>query len=126
MGGSKSGNREDSDRAGSGHRSARRSERAGDSRSTRETFRRHPVTPRRHSPLGCNTFLTAGISLLLWIGSASAQVPEDATPPALRGVGLDQRLGEEVPRDLTFLDESGQRVQLRDYFAGCPVILTLN
>jgi protein SCO1 len=66
------------------------------------------------------------LSALLSMGSASAQVPEDSTPPALRGVGLDQHLGDEVPRDLAFLDESGKAVHLADYFDERPVILTLN
>jgi protein SCO1 len=70
--------------------------------------------------------LTVAILAVFAIGSVSAQVPEDATPPALRGVGLDQHLGEAVPRELSFLDESGQPVHLADYLDARPVILTLN
>lgn len=72
------------------------------------------------------SFLTAAILAILAIGSASAQAPEDATPPALRGVGLDQHLGEEVPLELAFVNESGEAVHLADYFDERPVILTLN
>jgi protein SCO1/2 len=40
-------------------------------------------------------------------------------------VGLDQRLGEQVPLDLVFRDEQGRTVQLRDYFRDKPVVLNL-
>ena len=70
--------------------------------------------------------LCVTILALLLPGSTSAQVPEDSTPPALRGVGLDQHLGEEVPRDLAFVDEAGRSVRLGDYFDERPLILTLN
>lgn len=40
-------------------------------------------------------------------------------------VGLDQRLNEQVPLDLTFMDENGKPVQLRQYFGSKPVLLTL-
>jgi protein SCO1/2 len=39
-------------------------------------------------------------------------------PSALRDVGVDQRLGEPVPLDLTFHDETGQPVRLGDLLAG--------
>jgi protein SCO1 len=64
-------------------------------------------------------------------GVASAQyftAPETKTvsPPGLEGVGIDQRLNEQVPLDLTFKDEEGKTVRLGDYFHdGRPVILNL-
>jgi protein SCO1/2 len=39
-------------------------------------------------------------------------------------VGFDQKLGEALPLDLTFRDENGQSVRLKDYFGRRPVILT--
>lgn len=62
---------------------------------------------------------------------ASAQYftpPETKTvaPPGLEGVGIDQRLNEQVPLELTFKDEQGKTVKLGDYFKdGRPVILNL-
>jgi protein SCO1/2 len=47
-------------------------------------------------------------------------------PPALRDVGLDQRIGERIPLDLPFRDESGRTVALSEYFGSKAVILTLN
>jgi protein SCO1/2 len=40
-------------------------------------------------------------------------------------VGLDQKLGAEVPLDLSFRDETGRSVKLGDCFGGKPVILSL-
>ncbi|MBA3805311.1 MAG: SCO family protein [Acidobacteria bacterium] len=47
-------------------------------------------------------------------------------PPALVQVGIDQKLGAQLPLDATFRDEAGRTVQLREYFTGTrPVILAL-
>jgi protein SCO1/2 len=52
----------------------------------------------------------------------SAQV----SPDALKNVGIDQRLDQQVPLDLQFKDEAGKTVKLGDYFrSGRPVILNL-
>jgi len=47
-----------------------------------------------------------------------------SSSPLLKRVGIDQAMGAQVPLDLTFNDESGQLVTLRQYF-GKPVILAL-
>ena len=39
-------------------------------------------------------------------------------------VGFDQRLGESLPLDLAFRDETGRAVLLGDYFGAKPVLLT--
>jgi protein SCO1 len=47
-------------------------------------------------------------------------------PPELKHVGIEQRLGEQVPLNLQFTDETGKTVKLGDYFqSGRPVILNL-
>lgn len=46
-------------------------------------------------------------------------------PAILRNVGLEQHLGQQIPLDLIFNDETGQAVQLRQYFGSKPVILAL-
>src|SRR6185369_15786529 len=43
----------------------------------------------------------------------------------LENVGIDQRLGEQLPLDTSFVDESGNQVRLGDYFGRKPVVLTL-
>ena len=59
--------------------------------------------------------------------STIAQGLADETPRELKGVGIEEKLTEQVPLDLRFKDSTGKAVQLRDYFEdGQPVILTLN
>jgi protein SCO1/2 len=66
--------------------------------------------------------------LLVVAGTALAAGPERAAaqlPPSLQGVGFDQKLGEQVPLDLTFRDEAGRPARLGNYFGDRPVILVL-
>jgi protein SCO1/2 len=46
-------------------------------------------------------------------------------PKALKDVGIDQKLNEQLPLDLGFKDESGASVKLGDYFGKKPVVLSL-
>src|SRR5512134_2043064 len=58
----------------------------------------------------------------------TAEAPGDAAsarPGLLSKIGLDQRLNNQVPLDLTFVDESGREVRLGEYFGKRPVILAL-
>jgi protein SCO1/2 len=49
-----------------------------------------------------------------------------ALPGALQGVGIDQKLDQHIPLNLTFTDEFGKKVPLSTYFqSGKPVILAL-
>ncbi len=59
------------------------------------------------------------------MSAASSARAQDQLPQALRGVGIDQRLDEQVPLDLEFRDETGQTVRLAEYFGSKPVILVL-
>jgi protein SCO1/2 len=60
------------------------------------------------------------------LSPASPGPAADAAPQILRDVGIDQRLGESVPLDLAFRDETGSSVRLAEYFAlGKPVVLSL-
>ncbi len=76
--------------------------------------------------------LRAPIALLLVLlpALAAAQMgavppPRPATPGILPEVGFDQRLGESIPLDLAFTDETGRSVTLSDYFGKRPVVLSL-
>jgi len=55
--------------------------------------------------------------------AAHVAIAADGRPAILRDVGFDQRVGESVPLDLPFRDESGRTVRLRDYFGTKPVLL---
>jgi protein SCO1/2 len=71
--------------------------------------------------------LAAQLSLFIF-GLAMAAVAQDnasVMPPQLRGVGIDQRLDNQVPLNLKFRDETGQPVTLGSYFGKKPVILSL-
>ena len=46
-------------------------------------------------------------------------------PNALKKVGIDQRLNEQVPLDAVFKDEQGREVKLNEFFGRKPVVLSL-
>ena len=46
-------------------------------------------------------------------------------PELLQQAGIDQKLNNQVPLDLTFRDEHGNSVKLDQFFDGKPVVLTL-
>lgn len=57
--------------------------------------------------------------------AAGLGLAQQGLPSQLRNVGIDQRLNEQVPLDLTFYDETGKQVRLSDYFGRKPVVLSL-
>jgi protein SCO1/2 len=73
--------------------------------------------------------------LLMLAAAASAQRPgtegpggpvSDVTPRELQGVGVDEKLGQKIDLNLTFIAEDGYPHKLAEYFAkGRPVILNL-
>src|ERR1700692_5079043 len=50
---------------------------------------------------------------------------QDRLPDVLNTVKIDQRLGQQLPLDASFRDETGKTVKLGDYFGKKPVILSL-
>ncbi len=87
----------------------------------------------RPLPLAC---LFAFLLLVLADADARAADPNAAPaekirkepmPPEMRGVGIDEKLGGQLPLNAEFVDSTGKTVKLRDYFDGeRPVIVTLN
>ncbi len=73
--------------------------------------------------------LAACASVSVWSQAAPKLQPGDSVPNVkpsiLDQVGLDQRLNQQVPLDLAFNDESGQAIQLQQYFGQKPVLLML-
>jgi len=49
----------------------------------------------------------------------------DKPPAILKGVGIAQRLNEQLPLGLMFTDDHGKQVQLASYFGKHPAILAL-
>jgi protein SCO1/2 len=85
---------------------------------------------------GTIRFLLAAAMLLPAAVPALAQVApygektmgdpaQDHLPDVLNTVKIDQRLGQQLPLDATFRDETGKTVKLGDYFGKKPVILSL-
>jgi protein SCO1/2 len=51
--------------------------------------------------------------------------PANNMPSILSKVGIAQHLNEQLPLNLTFVDDQGKQVQLSDYFGRIPAILAL-
>lgn len=64
---------------------------------------------------------SALVLLLIAVGAAA----QSGLPEPLRGVGIDQRLDEQVPLQTVFRNETGQTVRLGDYLGRRPAILAL-
>ena len=73
--------------------------------------------------------MAACASVPAWSQAAPKVQPGDVVPnqkpSILDQVGIDQRLDQQVPLNLVFNDESGQAVELQQYFGSKPVILML-
>jgi len=68
------------------------------------------------------------LALIVYASVLYGGVPalgQEALPPALKDVGIDQRLNAQAPLGLEFKDETGNKVQLRQYFGRKPVVLSL-
>lgn len=61
------------------------------------------------------------VPLAVW-GQSSRQTPGGQTE-LLKQVAFEQKLNSQIPLDLSFKDETGKSVQLRDYFTDKPVVL---
>jgi protein SCO1/2 len=87
-----------------------------------------PFAPAfRRVMLATLVVVTAGV----WPAAAQGpQASEPGTPTSVRpralvGVGYAQRLGQQVPADLAFVDETGKPVRMGDYFGTRPIVLAL-
>lgn len=79
--------------------------------------------------------LRSSLFLVILAATAAAQRPgvegpggpvASATPPELEGVGVEEKLGQKIDLDLTFIAEDGYPHKLSEYFSkGRPVILNL-
>lgn len=64
--------------------------------------------------------LTSGFPM-----ASSMAADQEGKPSILDNIGLDQKLGSQVPLDLEFIDEAGQPVKLGSLLGKKPVVLTL-
>jgi protein SCO1/2 len=66
-----------------------------------------------------------GICLLLFVCLVLPGRAEVVTDETLKKITFEQKLNQQVSRDLQFRDEQGQSVKLGNYFGNRPVILVL-
>jgi protein SCO1/2 len=64
--------------------------------------------------------------LLALLAAPGAAMAQGGHSHDLDEVSFEQRLGEQVPLDLAFTDESGAAVRLGDYFGERPAVLVLS
>jgi protein SCO1/2 len=74
--------------------------------------------------------ITSSIALALFSTPVQAQLQGPVQdigvrPDLLKDVGVDQKLDQSIPLNVTFRDEHGKPVQLAQYFGQKPVILSL-
>lgn len=67
--------------------------------------------------------LTPALCVMAWTASIVRADNASTLPIQLQGVGIDQKLNQQVPLDVPFRDESGNVETLGHYFGGKPVIL---
>jgi protein SCO1/2 len=92
------------------------------------------MAPSRFTKLLLHGMMAASAAFLVAAPSAARPVPAseridrtEPLPERLRGVDVRERLGEGMPKDVRFTDETGKSVAFGDLFDGKhPVILTLN
>ena len=65
----------------------------------------------------------AGAIAALALGMTAPAFGVAERPAALQGVGIEQRLDQQLPLDLAFRDDRGETVKLGDFFTGKPVLL---
>ena len=63
------------------------------------------------------------VTALLCFVACAAGAARTLSPPSTAGVGIEQKLNAPLPLDLTFTDENSNRVPLRTFFHGKPVLL---
>jgi len=77
------------------------------------------------SPQPSQTFMQYGLAPQQQGTAAGSQLTQGGMPSPFQRIGFDQRVGQQVPADLVFRDETGRTVRLGDYFGKRPVVLSL-
>lgn len=86
--------------------------------------------------MAARPYIWLAVLLVLGWGAVAQAAPvpdseiktrKEPVPKQLEEVGVDEHLGQALPLDLPFVEETGRKVRLRDYFDGKhPVIVTMN
>jgi protein SCO1/2 len=96
----------------------------------RATEQRVAIRGARRAASAAGFLLLTAYCSLLTASAQYAQPPQGGLssqrpPDALKNIGIEQRLGNQLPAGAVFRDESGREVRLGDYFGRRPVILSL-
>jgi protein SCO1/2 len=81
--------------------------------------------PAAPSPQPPQTFMQYGLAPQQQGTAAGSQLVQGGMPSPFQRIGFDQRVGQRVPADLVFRDETGRTVRLGDYYGKRPVVLSL-
>ncbi len=65
------------------------------------------------------------LAVTLLLGCSALAPAQDVKTDVTKLIGLDQRLGAQIPLDTRFTDENGKEVKLRQYFGERPVLLSM-
>ncbi len=79
--------------------------------------------PRLVRRRGSALLVAALLALVAFSASGKGVVAPQDMPGPLKEVGFDQHLGDKLPLDAVFVDETGENVTLGDYFGDKPVVL---
>lgn len=82
------------------------------------------MSKRKSMSTNCLTRICILITLSLFV-SHSYSFAQKYSRELKDNIGIDQKLGQQIPPDLTFTDEAGNVVRLGDYFGVKPIIVTL-
>lgn len=92
-----------------------------------------PSVATRHTEsrrTGRKAFVAAVALVLAWAAAAPptalAHAPADPRDEILKEIGVDERLGAQVPPDAVFRDQEGRTVRIGDFFGNGPLVVTLN
>lgn len=86
----------------------------------------HVAVPRYSLSTSFGSFLLAVLVVVAGLAAAPVRAQDVRLEAALAEAGLDERLGETVPKSLVFYDEAGQPVEIGRYLDGrTPVLLTM-
>ena len=93
---------------------------------SRDTIRRSGLTFAMSAAIVLASALISTPLMAQVSGYGDKQMgPRNEKSNILNGVGIAQRLNQQVPLNLTFTDEAGKQVQLASYFGSKPAILAL-
>ena len=89
------------------------------------TIRRNAGNSARFAALCAALLAPSLMAQVSGYGDKAVGPTNDKPPAILNGVGIQQRLNEQLPLGLTFTDDQGKQVQLASYFGKKPAILAL-